>query len=317
MRASSGKGGSVSQVQGILRLSVWVGIFILGVVAIGLPLSALLPPLIALGVGAVIGLILASILSGTVYVLPEFQRAILLRLGHYKDTKGPGFFIAIPWPPFYRSVAQILDMRIQNRPVKAAQTLTADNVPVDCQAVIFYRVEDPKQASLEVKDYEEAVFGAASAALKDIIGSLSLTELLSEREKVASRLKQIVDESAVEFGVDITSVEFGVDITSVEFTDVQVPPDLIHDISAKAQAERERDARVAEVERITEVADIFEEAAQRMSDKAVRLYELQALQNVAQEEGTRTIVWGVGADRAGQRLAAAAASKATSEETTE
>jgi regulator of protease activity HflC (stomatin/prohibitin superfamily) len=285
-----------------------VGIFILGVVAIGLPLSALLPPLIALGVGAVIGLILASILSGTVYVLPEFQRAILLRLGHYKDTKGPGFFIAIPWPPFYRSVAQILDMRIQNRPVKAAQTLTADNVPVDCQAVIFYRVEDPKQASLEVKDYEEAVFGAASAALKDIIGSLSLTELLSEREKVASRLKQIVDESAVEFGVDITSVEF---------TDVQVPPDLIHDISAKAQAERERDARVAEVERITEVADIFEEAAQRMSDKAVRLYELQALQNVAQEEGTRTIVWGVGADRAGQRLAAAAASKATSEETTE
>lgn len=308
MRASSGKGGSVSQVQGILRLSVWVGIFILGVVAIGLPLSALLPPLIALGVGAVIGLILASILSGTVYVLPEFQRAILLRLGHYKDTKGPGFFIAIPWPPFYRSVAQILDMRIQNRPVKAAQTLTADNVPVDCQAVIFYRVEDPKQASLEVKDYEEAVFGAASAALKDIIGSLSLTELLSEREKVASRLKQIVDESAVEFGVDITSVEF---------TDVQVPPDLIHDISAKAQAERERDARVAEVERITEVADIFEEAAQRMSDKAVRLYELQALQNVAQEEGTRTIVWGVGADRAGQRLAAAAASKATSEETTE
>lgn len=308
MRASSGKGGSVSQVQGILRLSVWVGIFILGVVAIGLPLSALLPPLIALGVGAVIGLILASILSGTVYVLPEFQRAILLRLGHYKDTKGPGFFIAIPWPPFYRSVAQILDMRIQNRPVKAAQTLTADNVPVDCQAVIFYRVEDPKQASLEVKDYEEAVFGAASAALKDIIGSLSLTELLSEREKVASRLKQIVDESAVEFGVDITSVEF---------TDVQVPPDLIHDISAKAQAERERDARVAEVERITEVADIFEEAAQRMSDKAVRLYELQALQNVAQEEGTRTIVWGVGADRAGQRLAAAAASKATPEETTE
>jgi regulator of protease activity HflC (stomatin/prohibitin superfamily) len=285
-----------------------VGIFILGVVAIGLPLSALLPPLIALGVGAVIGLILASILSGTVYVLPEFQRAILLRLGHYKDTKGPGFFIAIPWPPFYRSVAQILDMRIQNRPVKAAQTLTADNVPVDCQAVIFYRVEDPKQASLEVKDYEEAVFGAASAALKDIIGSLSLTELLSEREKVASRLKQIVDESAVEFGVDITSVEF---------TDVQVPPDLIHDISAKAQAERERDARVAEVERITEVADIFEEAAQRMSDKAVRLYELQALQNVAQEEGTRTIVWGVGADRAGQRLAAAAASKATPEETTE
>lgn len=308
MSASSGKGGSVSQVQGILRLSVWVGIFILGVVAIGLPLSALLPPLIALGVGAVIGLILASILSGTVYVLPEFQRAILLRLGHYKDTKGPGFFIAIPWPPFYRSVAQILDMRIQNRPVKAAQTLTADNVPVDCQAVIFYRVEDPKQASLEVKDYEEAVFGAASAALKDIIGSLSLTELLSEREKVASRLKQIVDESAVEFGVDITSVEF---------TDVQVPPDLIHDISAKAQAERERDARVAEVERITEVADIFEEAAQRMSDKAVRLYELQALQNVAQEEGTRTIVWGVGADREGQRLAAAAASKATPEETTE
>jgi len=273
---------------------------------IGLPLNAVLPPLFALGAGGVVGIFIASIVAGTIYVLPEFQRAILLRMGRYEDTKGPGFFMAIPWPPFYQSVAQILDMRIHSRPVKAAETLTSDNVPVDCQAVIFYRVEDPKQASLEVKDYEEAVFRAANAALKDIIGSLSLSELLGEREKVAGRLEEILDESAVEFGVDITSVEL---------TDVQVPQDLIEDISAQAQAERERDARVAEVERITEVAEIFENAAQRMSDKAVRLYELQAIQNVAKEKGARTIVWGIGPDREGQRLAAgSAAGEAESED---
>jgi len=298
-------GASLSQVQGILRLTVWVGVLILCVLAIGLPLTVVLPPLFALGAGGVVGIFVASIVAGTIYVLPEFQRAIMLRMGRYEDTKGPGFFMAIPWPPFYQSVAQILDMRIHSRPVKAAETLTSDNVPVDCQAVIFYRVEDPKQASLEVKDYEEAVFRAANAALKDIIGSLSLSELLGEREKVAGRLEEILDESAVEFGVDITSVEL---------TDVQVPQDLIEDISAQAQAERERDARVAEVERITEVADIFENAAQRMSDKAVRLYELQAIQNVAKERGARTIVWGIGPDREGQRLAAGSAAGAGEEE---
>lgn len=295
---SSGQGASLSQVQGILRLMAWVLVFIVCVVVIGLPLSAVLPRLIGLGAGGVVGIFLASLVSGTIYVLPEFQRAIMLRMGRYEDTKGPGFFMAIPWPPFYQSVAQILDMRVHNRPVKAAETLTSDNVPVDCQAVIFYRVEDPKQASLEVRNYEEAVFGAANAALKDIIGSLSLTELLSEREKVANRLEDIVDKSVVEFGVDITSVEL---------TDVQVPQGLVEDISAQAQAERERDARVAEVERITEVADIFEDAAQRMSDRAMHLYELQALQNVAKEKGARTIVWGLGADREGQRLTAASA----------
>jgi regulator of protease activity HflC (stomatin/prohibitin superfamily) len=299
------QGASLSQVQGILRLTAWVIVFAVCVVVIGLPLSAVLPRLIGLGAGGLVGLVIASIVSGTIYVLPEFQRAILLRMGRYDATEGPGFFMAIPWPPFYQSVAQILDMRIHSRPVQAAETLTSDNVPVDCQAVIFYRVEDPKQASLEVKDYEEAVFRAANAALKDIIGSLSLSELLGERDKVAGRLEEILDESAVEFGVDITSVEL---------TDVQVPQDLIEDISAQAQAERERDARVAEVERITEVADIFENAAQRMSDKAVRLYELQALQNVAKERGARTIVWGMGPDREGQRLAAGSAAGATEKE---
>jgi regulator of protease activity HflC (stomatin/prohibitin superfamily) len=295
---SGGSGASLSQVQNILRLTVWVVVFIVFLAIIGIPLSSVLPTLYAVAAAAVVGFLVAWVLSSTIYVLPEFQRAILLRMGSYEDTKGPGFFMAIPWPPFYHSVAQILDMRIHSRPVKAAETLTSDNVPVDCQAVIFYRVEDPKQASLEVKNYEEAVFHAANAALKDIIGSLSLSELLSEREKVAGRLEHIVDQSTVEFGVDITSVEL---------TDVQVPQGLIEDISAQAQAERERDARVAEVERITEVADIFENAAQRMSERAMRLYELQALQNVAKERGARTVIWGIGPHREAQRLAAGAA----------
>jgi len=262
-------------------LAGWVAVVAVCVVVMGLSLSAVLPRVIGLGAGGLMGLVIASIVSGTIYVLPEFQRAILLRMGRYDATQGPGFLMAIPWPPFYQSAAQILDMRIHSRPMQAAETLTSDNVPVHCQAVIFYRVEDPKQASLEVKDYEEAVFRAANAALKDIIGSLSLSELLGERDKVAGRLEEILDES---------SVECGVDITSVELTDVQVAQDLIEDISAQAQAERERDARVAEVERITEVAGIFEDAAQRMSDRAVRLYESQALQNAAKERGARTIV---------------------------
>ena len=83
----------------------------------------------------------------------------------------------IPYPPFFRSVAATLDIRVQTRIIKAAETLTADNVPVGCEAVIFMRVEDPERAALRVENYSEAVFQAANSALKDTVGNLDLTRL--------------------------------------------------------------------------------------------------------------------------------------------
>ena len=130
-----------------------------------------------LAIGGIISLILAIMTAKTLYVIPEFERVVLLRLGKFAGVKGPGLFWVIPYPPFFRSVAAKLDIRVQTRVIKASETLTSDNVPVGCEAVIFMRVEDPEKAALAVENYSEAVFQAANSALKDTVGGMELTDL--------------------------------------------------------------------------------------------------------------------------------------------
>ena len=236
--------GSVGGVQGVLRTLIWLGI-ILVLIVITLVVAFLVRPLAdalfyaALGLGGLVSLVIPGMVSRALYVVPEFQRVVVLKLGKFVDVKGPGMFWIIPYPPFYQSAAAILDIRVQTRVITAAQTLTADNVPVGVEAVIFWRVEDPRQAALEVFNYGEAVFQAANSALKDTIGTLELTDLLGEREKVSVHLEKTIDAAAASFGVDVSSVEI---------TDVHVPPDLIQELSVLAQSRRSAQAKIAEAD---------------------------------------------------------------------
>jgi len=180
-------------------------------------------------VEGVLILVIPGMVTKCLYVVPEFKRVVVLKMGSFDGVKGPGLFWVFPYPPSYQSVTAELDTRVQTRVITAAQTLTKDNVPVGCEAVIFWRVEDPKRAALHVADYREAVFQAANSALKDTVGSLELTDLLSERDKVSQELKQIIDAAASSFGVDVSSVDI---------TDVHVPQDLIQELSVLAQSRR-------------------------------------------------------------------------------
>jgi regulator of protease activity HflC (stomatin/prohibitin superfamily) len=191
-------------------------------------------------------------------------------------------------------------MRIHTRIIKAAQTLTADNVPVGCEAVVFWRVEDPQRAALSVVNYREAVFQAANSALKDTIGTLELTELLGDRDSVANGLERIIDTSASSFGVDVTSVEI---------TDVHVPSDLIQELSVLAQSRRAAQAKIAEADAEKAITDKFTEAAESMSDRALELYRLNVLERIGREEGSQIVVYGLGSGDAtmGKTLAATTA----------
>jgi regulator of protease activity HflC (stomatin/prohibitin superfamily) len=98
-----------------------------------------------MAIGGFISLVVPGMVSNGLYIVPEFQRVVVLKMGKFVGVKGPGRFWVIPYPPFYESVAMTLDLRVQTRGITAAETLTADNVPVGCEAVIFWRVENPQR----------------------------------------------------------------------------------------------------------------------------------------------------------------------------
>jgi len=236
-------------------------------------------------IGGFFTLVIPTMVSGCLYVIPEFERVVVFKMGKFVGVKGPGNFWVIPYPPFYQSVAAKLDIRVQTRVITAAETLTADNVPVGCEAVIFWRVEDPQRAALEVANYTEAVFQAANSALKDTVGMLELTDLLGERDKVSDRLEHIIDTAAASFGVDVSSVEI---------TDIHVPADLIQELSVLAQSRRAAQAKIAEAEAEKAIAQKLQEASEMMGSKAMEMYRLNVLERIGREEGSQIVIYGLG-----------------------
>lgn len=297
---------NLNTVQRTLRTLIWFVIFSALTIAT-LILSALLGAFRGAPVGVIIlvaggffALIIPGMVTRCLYIIPEYQRVVILKLGKFTDVKGPGKFWVVPYPPFYQSVAAEIDIRVRTRAITAAQTLTKDNVPVGCEAVLFWRVEDPRTAALEVADYAEAVFQAANSALKDTVGTLELTELLSEREKMAQQLKHVIDTAAASFGVDVSSVEI---------TDVHVPDDLIQELSVLAQSRRAAQAKIAEAEVEMVIAQKLEEAASLMGPRAMDLYRLGVLERIGREEGSQIVVYGLGGGnaQADMQISAAAA----------
>jgi regulator of protease activity HflC (stomatin/prohibitin superfamily) len=306
---------TLNQVQSVMRLLIWVATFVVVSIVMGL-LGLLLWSIIrtvsdnagaiCVTPWAIVSVILAmsvsSMLSRCLYIIPEYERVVVLKLGEFVGVRGPGRSWVIPYPPYYQSAAMTLDMRIQTHVIKAAETLTRDNVPVGCEAVIFWRVEDPRIAALKVQNHAEAVYLAANSALKDTIGTLELSELLSQRDLVAQNLKQIIDQAAEKFGVDVSSVEI---------TDVHVPADLIQELSVRAQSERAASAKIAEAKAELEVSKQYQLAAEWMGPQAMELYRLNVLERIGREEGSQIVVYGLGGDQeAGRHIAHCAAGAA-------
>ena len=278
-------------VQRVLRSLIWFGIFIiLGILTVVISIAGMM---IHAGLGAavmmiggILSLIIPGMVSRTLYVIPEFQRVVILKMGKFAGVSGPGRFWVIPYPPFYESVAMTLDLRVQTRVITAAQTLTKDNVPVGCEAVVFWRVEDPETAALKVANYREAVFQAANSALKDTVGTMELTDLLGEREMISAKLKHIIDAAAANFGVDVSSVEI---------TDIHVPADLIQELSVTAQSRRSAQAKIAESEAEKQISLKLQEASEVLSDRAMEMYRLNVLERIGREEGSQIVIYGLSA----------------------
>ncbi|MGC8724502.1 MAG: slipin family protein [Acidobacteriota bacterium] len=209
---------------------------------------------------AVAGAVVAILFLLAVRVGKQWERAVVLRLGKFKGLKGPGLFGIIP---VVDSIPYWMDLRTITTPFTAEETLTQDSVPVDVDAVLFWKVVDPMKAALEVEDYREAVAWAAQTALRDVIGRTDLSEMLTGRQHIDALLRDIIEER--------TSV-WGLHVVTVELRDVKIPSGLQDAMSMQAQAERERQARVILGDSERQVADKFSEAASSYIRNPVALH---------------------------------------------
>jgi regulator of protease activity HflC (stomatin/prohibitin superfamily) len=184
----------------------------------------------------------------------------VLRLGRFRSLEGPGLFFIIP---IIETVPYWIDTRVIASSFRAEKTLTRDTVPVDVDAVLFWKVVDPKKAALEVADYSGAINWAAQTALRDVIGKTILADMLEGREKISEELQKIIDQRTEPWGVNVISVEV---------KDVLIPGALQDAMSMQAQAERERQARVILGDSERQVAEKFGEAAKTYQDNPVALH---------------------------------------------
>ena len=198
---------------------------------------------------AVGSVIFAFIVSYSVKVADQWERVVVLRLGRFRALRGPGLFFIIP---IIETVAYWIDIRVITSAFKAEKTLTKDTVPVDVDAVLFWKVVDPKKAALDVADYGSAINWAAQTALRDVIGKTMLSDMLEGREKISNELQKIID---------VRTEPWGINVISVEVKDVLIPSALEDAMSMQAQAERERQARVILGDSERQVAEKFVEAA--------------------------------------------------------
>jgi len=204
--------------------------------------------------------ILAYIISYSIKVANQWERVVVLRLGRFRALEGPGLFFIIP---IIETVAYWIDVRVITSTFKAEKTLTKDTVPVDVDAVLFWKVIDPKKAALDVADYVSAINWAAQTALRDVIGKTVLSDMLEGREKISSDLQKIIDDRTEPWGINVISVEV---------KDVLIPPALEDAMSMQAQAERERQARVILGDSERQVAEKFAEAAKSYTNDPVAFH---------------------------------------------
>lgn len=193
-------------------------------------------------------------ISWSTKVASQWNRAVVLRLGRFQSLQGPGLFFIIPiidYIPYW------IDIRVISTSFKAEKTLTKDTVPVDVDAVLFWKVVDPKKAALDVADYNSAISWASQTALRDVIGKTMLADMLEGRDKISTLLQKIIDERTEPWGINVISVEV---------KDVLIPQGLEAAMSMQAQAERERQARVILGDSERQIANMFNEASKSYAD---------------------------------------------------
>ena len=243
------------------RTSYFAGLVFFVILALGAALAyAQWPAPLASAASLAAAFVVALIVSRSIRIAAPWDKAVVLRLGRFRALRGPGLFFIIP---VIDTIAYWIDTRVITSSFKAEQTLTKDTVPVDVDAVLFWKVIDPQKAALAVADYTSAISWASQTALRDVIGKTLLSEMLEGRSRISGELQQIIDQRTEPWGVNVISVEV---------RDVLIPTALQDAMSMQAQAERERQSRVILGDSERQVAEKFGEAAKTYANDPIALH---------------------------------------------
>ncbi|MEN3029135.1 MAG: slipin family protein [Aquificaceae bacterium] len=235
----------------------------------------------AMGVSPLIVLVIAVVvfLAAAVKIVPEYQRAVIFRLGRVIGAKGPGLFILIPI--IDRMVK--VDLRTVTLDVPTQDIITRDNVSVSVDAVVYFRVVEPVKAIVQVENYLYATSQIAQTTLRSVCGAAELDELLSEREKLNLQLQEIIDKQTDPWGVKVVAVE----LKRIDLTE-----ELRRAMARQAEAERERRAKIITAEAEYQAAQKLAEAAQILATQpiALQLRYLETIQSVSSKPGNTVLI---------------------------
>src|SRR5712671_1938294 len=225
-------------------------------------------------------LIMAAFVFFSLKMANAWEKFVILRAGKLQSVKGPGLFMIIP---ILDAVAVVIDERIQTTAFNAEQALTKDTVPVNVDAIIFWRVDNAERAALAITNYRQAIERVAQSTLRETIGASMLASLLSDRQAADAHLRDVIAAKTVDWGIAVISVEI---------RDVAIPEALQDAMSRQAQAEREKQARVILGSAEVEVAGQFVQAAQAYADHpaALQLRAMNIIYETTKERGTTILM---------------------------
>jgi regulator of protease activity HflC (stomatin/prohibitin superfamily) len=217
-------------------------------------------------------------LASAIRILREYERGVIFRLGRVIKTKGPGLIILIPVIDKMVKVS----LRLVAMDVPAQDVITRDNVSVKVNAVVYFRVMDPTNATIEVENYLFATSQLAQTTLRSVCGQIELDELLSERDKINTQLQSILDKHTDPWGIKVTTVEV---------KHIDLPQEMQRAMAKQAEAERERRAKVINAEGEYQAANRLAEAADIISKhpEALQLRYLQTLREISAENNSTTL----------------------------
>ncbi len=232
---------------------------------------------IMLGVIALV--IILVFLFNAIKIVREYERGVIFRLGRLIGAKGPGLFFIIP------IIDQLIriDLRIITADVPVQEIMTRDNVPVQVNAVTYYRVMDPETAVVEIENYRMATSQIAQTTLRSVVGKSELDELLSERERLNQVLQETIDEATDPWGIKVTGVEI---------KDVELPASMQRAMAKQAEAERERRAKVIHAEGEEQASERLGEAARVLtaSEGGMFVRMLQTINDATADKNTTVVI---------------------------
>ncbi len=227
---------------------------------------------------ASIAIVVILILASAIRILKEYERGVIFRLGRLIGAKGPGLIILIPFVD--KMVKTSLRTVVMDVPPQ--DVITKDNVSIQVNAVIYFRVINPEKAIVEVENFTFATSQLSQTTLRSIVGQVELDELLSEREKINLELQKIIDNQ---------SDPWGIKVSLVEVKHIDLPMEMKRAMAKQAEAERERRAKIINAEGEFQAAERLSQAASIISKYpvAIQLRYLQTLSEVATENNSTTI----------------------------